>query len=133
MFRLKATVSVCTSCTVLSLSTASVHFNTPHPPTIIAPTNSDNCLCLSVSHVRRWIDPTDVPSSCSGVWDPWSAAYNPEKKLQCCGSTEAETGFVPTSAQSFDGAPFLIQRSPSCTPSCTQKLSRINVFRYGAC
>ena len=87
---------------------------------------------LSVSHIRRWIDPTDVPSSCGGVWDPWSVEYNPET-LQCCCSTEAETGFVSTSAQSFDGRPFLILRSPSCTRSCTQKLSCINVFRSGAC
>ena len=120
MFRLKATVSVCTPCTVLSYSTTSVHFNTP-PLTMIAPTNSDNCLCLSVSHIRRWIDRTDVPSSCGGVWDPWSVEYNPET-LQCCCSTEAETGFVPTSAQSFNGRPFLILRSPSCTRSCTQKI-----------
>ena len=34
------------------------------------------------------------PSSCSGLWD------NPAN-LQCCCRTEAETGFVPTSAQTF--------------------------------
>ena len=33
--------------------------------------------------------------------------------LQCCGSTEAETGIVPTSAQFFAVSTFLILRSPS--------------------
>ena len=33
--------------------------------------------------------------------------------LQCCCSTEAETGFVPTSAQFFAVGTFLILRSPS--------------------
>ena len=34
-------------------------------------------------------------------------------KLQCCCSNEAETGFVPTSAQFFAVSTFLILRSPS--------------------
>ena len=41
--------------------------------------------------------------------------------LQCCCSTEAETGFVPTSAQFFAEGTFLILRSPSWTRSCIQK------------
>ena len=38
-------------------------------------TNSDNCLFLSVLHIRRWLDSTDVSSSCCGVWCLWSIEY----------------------------------------------------------
>ena len=41
--------------------------------------------------------------------------------LQCCCSTEAETGFVPISAQFFAVGTFLILRSPYWTRSCIQK------------
>ena len=35
--------------------------------------NSDDCLFLfGVLHLRLRLYPTDVPSSCGGVWDPWS-------------------------------------------------------------
>ena len=40
--------------------------------------------------------------------------------LQCCCSTEAETSFVPTSAQFFVVSTFLILRSPSWTRSGVQ-------------
>ena len=43
------------------------------------------------------------------------------QNLQCCCSTEAETGFVPTSAQFFAVGTFLILKSPSWTRSCIQK------------
>ena len=41
--------------------------------------------------------------------------------LQCCCSTEAETGFVPTSAQFLAVSTFLVLRFPSWTRSCIQK------------
>ena len=52
---------------------------------------------------------------------------------QCCCSTEAETGFVPTSAQFFAVGTFLILMSPSWTRSCIQKVPRVNVLRSLSC
>ena len=39
-------------------------------------TSSDKCLfLLSVLHLRRRLDSTGGPSSCSAVWVPWSVEY----------------------------------------------------------
>ena len=46
---------------------------------------------------------------------------NNPANLQCCCGAEAETGFVPTSAQFIAVGTFLILRSPSWTRSCIQK------------
>ena len=48
--------------------------------------------------------------------------------LHCCCGAEAETGFVPTSAQFFSVGTFLILRSPSWTRSCIQKHSVSKCF-----
>ena len=52
--------------------------------------------------------------------------------MQCCCSTEAETGFVPTSAQFFAVGTFLILRSPSWT-FLYAEVQRVNVFRPQSC
>ena len=61
-------------------------------------------------------------STCSGVWDPRSIEYQ-SCNLQCCCSTEAETDFVPTSAQFFAASTFLMLRSPSWARSCIYRVS----------
>ena len=79
------------------------------------------CSCLQVCRpVTRSIIGSS-PSSCSGVWDPWSAEYQSCTLAMLLQRTEAETGFVPTSAQFFAVGTFLILRSPSWTRSCIQK------------
>ena len=58
------------SCQVLNSSTVpmvSLHFT----PVLTNMTNSVIFLFLSVSHIPHWLASTAVPSSCSGVWDPW--------------------------------------------------------------
>ena len=86
-------------CSNLSPFTGFTQLAHPSPMFTI---NADNCLflcsCLWVCRpVTRSIMGSS-PSSCSGVWDPWSVEYHPAN-LQCCCNTEAETGFVPTSAR----------------------------------
>ena len=57
---------------------------------------------------KRRLDSTDVPSSCSGVWDSMVSRTtnlqntNPAN-LQCCCGTEGETGFVPHICTTFCG------------------------------
>ena len=63
------------------------------------------------------------PSSCSGVWDPWSLEYQ-SCNLQCFCGTEARIGFVPTFAQFFS---FLVLKSSSRT------CSRIQKYRISLC
>ena len=55
-----------------------------------------------------------------------SRKTNPEN-LQCCCSTDAETGFVPASAQFFAVSTLLTVRSSSCPRSCTE------IFRVSMC
>ena len=55
----------------------------------------------------------------SGVWDPWSVEYQSCKTCNVVVVlTEAETGFIPTSAQFFAVSTFLTLRSSSWT-HCT--------------
>ena len=96
--------------------------------------NADNCLFLC-SCLRVHVGSLCLYRDCSPSPDPSSARHrhllvecgihgqqntNPSN-LQCCSSTEAETGFVPTPAQFFAASTFLILRSLSWTRSCIQK------------
>ena len=53
--------------------------------------------------------------------------------LQWCCCSEAETGFVPTSAQFFAASTFLILRSPFLNSFLYPKVPRVNVFRSISC
>ena len=64
-------------------------------------------VCTSdVGSFQQLCDPSYINVTESGIHP------NPAN-LQCCSSTEAETGFVPTSAQFFAEGTFLMLRSPS--------------------
>ena len=96
-----------------------------HPSRCSRSTLTTVCFCARASLVI-----TSGLRVCAGAavpvilqWSVWIHGQwntNPAN-LQCCCTTEAETGFVPTSAQFFAVSTFLIMRSPSWTRSCIQK------------
>ena len=79
------------------------------------------CASVSESAARSIIGSSQ--SSCSGVWDPWSVECQ-YCNLQCCCSTEAKTGFVPTFAEFLS---FLILKSSSRT------CSFVRMYRISLC
>ena len=96
-----------------------------HPSRCSRPTLTTVCFCAfdsSSDHVwslcMHWgRSPLHIVVEC-GIRGQWNT--NPAN-LQCCCGTEAETGFVPTSAQFLTVSTFLILRSPSWTRSCIHK------------
>ena len=91
-------------------------------PVSMFTTNSDCCMFHSVLHNWRRLDSTNVPSSCCGVWEPWSVEHQSCKLAMVLYVIlkQTETGFVPTSAQFFAVRTLLILISPSWTLSCTR-------------
>ena len=77
-------------------------------------TNVDSCLFLCCSSITGSLVSIRQMSRLLAVECGIHVQYNTNPAdLQCCSSTEAQTGFVPTPAQIFAVSTFLILRSPS--------------------
>ena len=94
-----------------------------HPSRCSRSTLTTVCLCVHIGSAAPSPDPSSSARHLHLVVEcgiHGQQNTNPAE-LQCCCSTEAETGFVPTSAQFFAVGTFLILKSPSWTRSCIQK------------
>ena len=94
-------------------------------------TNYDSGLFLSDLHSRRWLDSTDVPSSCSGVVVACMVSRRPILHI-CHAVVVLKQRLVSFQhVQFFLVGTCLILRSPSCTRSCTQKYRVSTCFVLG--
>ena len=127
-----------------------------HPSRCSRSTLTTVCVCARDSVFTSGLQPRHrihqrlrQPSSCCGVWDPWSVEYQSCKICNVVVVLKQRPGFVPTSAQFLRRRHFLddedsilnsflylevpcvnVHRSLSCSQSIRQRIRRRTVTLY---